>query len=53
VPEHWAIRLTGHKTTEVFRRYTITIESDLRDAVAQHHKPTDVNDRKVDANAGS
>jgi hypothetical protein len=29
------MRLTGHKTTEVFRRYAITSESDLRDAVAR------------------
>jgi hypothetical protein len=35
VPEHWAMRLTGHKTTEVFRRYAITSEGDLRDAVSR------------------
>jgi len=35
VPEHWAMRLTGHKTTEVFRRYAITSEADLRDAVSR------------------
>lgn len=35
VPEHWAMRLTGHKTAEVFRRYAITSESDLRDAVSR------------------
>ncbi|MGZ8397959.1 MAG: hypothetical protein ACXWWN_02865 [Gemmatimonadales bacterium] len=35
VPEHWAMRPTGHKTTEVFRRYAITSESDLRDGVSR------------------
>jgi integrase len=35
VPEHWAMQLTGHKSTQVFRRYAITSESDLAQAVAK------------------
>lgn len=35
VPESWAMRLTGHKTAAVFRRYAITNEADLREAVTK------------------
>jgi integrase len=33
VPEHWAMALTGHETPEVFRRYSITNEADLKQGV--------------------
>jgi integrase len=35
VPQHWAMELCGHKTPEVFRRYAITSETDLKEAVAR------------------
>jgi integrase len=35
VPESWAMKLTGHKTAAVFRRYAITNEVDLREAVTK------------------
>lgn len=35
VPQHWAMELCGHKTAEIFRRYAITSEADLKQAVAQ------------------
>ena len=35
VPRSWAMRLTGHKTESVFRRYAIVAEQDLRDGVAR------------------
>lgn len=35
VPEHWAMALTGHETPEVFRRYSITNEGDLKQGVAK------------------
>jgi integrase len=34
-PQHWAMELCGHKTPEVFRRYAITSEADLKQAVAR------------------
>jgi hypothetical protein len=33
VPQTVAMKLTGHKTAEVFRRYDIVSEDDLREAV--------------------
>ena len=35
VPRSAAMKLTGHKTESVYRRYAIVAESDLRDAVAK------------------
>jgi hypothetical protein len=35
VAEHWAMPLCGHKTPEVFRRYAVTSEADLNEAVAR------------------
>jgi integrase len=35
VAEHYAMQLCGHKTTQVFRRYAITNETDLAQAVAK------------------
>jgi len=35
VPESWAMTLTGHKTAAIFRRYAITNEADLREAVSK------------------
>jgi len=35
VPEAWAMQLTGHKTREIFRRYAIVSETDLREAVTK------------------
>jgi integrase len=35
VPEHWAMQLCGHRSPEVFRRYAITSEADLKEAVAR------------------
>ncbi len=35
VPESWAMQLTGHKTAAIFRRYAITNEADLREAVTR------------------
>jgi integrase len=35
VPESWAMQLTGHKTPAIFRRYAITNEMDLRQAVSR------------------
>ena len=35
VPEHWAMQLCGHRSPEVFRRYAITSEADLKQAVAR------------------
>ena len=33
VPRSWGMRLTGHRTEAVFRRYAIVAEQDLRDGV--------------------
>jgi len=33
VPRSWAMKLTGHKTESVYRRYAIVSEADLGDAV--------------------
>ncbi|MEO5617624.1 MAG: hypothetical protein ABIS67_07615, partial [Candidatus Eisenbacteria bacterium] len=33
VPRSWAMKLTGHKTESVYRRYAIVAEQDLRDGV--------------------
>ena len=33
VPRSWAMKLTGHKTESVYRRYAIVSEADLADAV--------------------
>lgn len=35
VPRSVAMKLTGHKTETVYRRYAIVVESDLRDGVAK------------------
>jgi integrase len=35
VPEHWARELCGHRSPEIFRRYAITSEADLKQAVAR------------------
>jgi integrase len=35
VPESWAMQLTGHKTAAIFRRYAITNDVDLREAVTR------------------
>ncbi len=51
VPESVAMRLTGHKTASVFRRYDITSSADLNDAVeklaAFHERPTDARSGRV------
>jgi integrase len=35
VPESWAMQLTGRKTPAIFRRYAITNEAHLREAVTK------------------
>ena len=35
VPRSWAMKLTGHKTESVYRRYAIVADQDLRDGVAR------------------
>jgi len=35
VPRSVAMKLTGHKTEAVYRRYAIAWETDLREAVAK------------------
>jgi hypothetical protein len=41
VPRSVAMKLTGHKTEAVYRRYAIVSESDLREAVAKLSRASD------------
>lgn len=38
VPRSVAMKLTGHKTEAVYRRYAIVAKSDLEDGVAKLHE---------------
>ncbi|MCH8269180.1 MAG: site-specific integrase [Acidobacteria bacterium] len=39
VPRSWAMKLTGHKTESIYRRYAIVSESDLSEGVAKLAAP--------------
>ena len=50
VPRSVAMKLTGHKTESVYRRYAIASEADLREGVeklARLHSSERRNDRNV------
>jgi len=49
LPEQIAMRLTGHKTRDIFDRYDIVDEADLRDGVEKlvAYAETRPLDRKV------
>jgi hypothetical protein len=42
VPQHVAIKISGHKTVKMFQRYVIVDESDLRTAMQKVTLYTDI-----------
>lgn len=53
IPQHVAMRISGHKTTSVFHRYAIVSSSDLQEAAAKMEQPVPSLTVEVQPEAGA